>query len=105
MFVIGAAEHQVILSNIMPFHWRPIGPQLPTIHSIRPLSHIFDKLMSYSSYRLKLALHTRTSLETTEVRIHIKNMTITMKKHMFSGSHPIHILHYVGLLTKRIPPR
>lgn len=65
------------------------------LHSIRPPNHIFDKLMSYRSYRLKIALDTGTSLETTKIRLHIKNMTINLKKDMFSGADRIHISNFL----------
>ena len=52
--------------------------------------------MSYRSYRLKRALDTRTSSETTVVRLHIKNLTLTLEKHVFDGIDPIRIFEFLS---------
>lgn len=104
-FITGATKDQVIFSNIVPFHLRPVGPPHLGLRSIRRPNGIFDKLMSYRSYSLKLALNTRASSETNEVCLHIKNMAITLKKNMFSGADPIRIFDVLSRFMNEVDTR
>lgn len=51
--------------------------------------------MSYRLYRLKRTVDKRSSTETTERRIYIKNLNITLKNHTFTGNNPIRILEFL----------
>jgi len=88
-------EEPNVLVNILPFHSRPKGPPHVGLRSIKPANRIFDKLMSYRSYRLMVTTDTRTSRSTAEVRVHVKNLNLTMKKHTFDGSDPIKIFDFL----------
>lgn len=68
------------------------------LRSIRPPSCTVDNLMFYSSYHFELALNTRTSSDTTETRLNIKNMTITLKNHMFSGADQIRVCIFLSFI-------
>lgn len=41
--------------------------------------------MCYRSYRMKLKMDTRSSVETTEIRVHIKHLNLTMKNYVFDA--------------------
>lgn len=45
--------------------------------------------MSYRSYRLKRTVDARSLHETTEIRVHIKNLKLTMEKYAFNEVHSI----------------
>ena len=80
---------------MLPFHARPVGPPHEGLRSIKPANSLFDKLMSYRSYRLKLTTDVRTSFATSEVRTHLKNLTLTLKSHAFDGDDPILIFDFL----------
>ena len=88
-------DEDVPLTNIVPFHSRPKGPPHVGLRSIKPANRIFDKLMSYRSYRLMVTTETRSSRATAEVRTHIKNLSLTMNQHTFDGSDPIKIFDFL----------
>ena len=84
------------LGTIVPFHSRPPGPPHVGLRSIKPANKIFDKLMSYRSYRLKNITDSRSSRSTAEVRIHIKNLSLVLEKHIFDGTDPIRIFDFLS---------
>ena len=88
-------DEDVPLTNIVPFHSRPKGPPHVGLRSIKPANRIFDKLMSYRSYRLIVMTDTRSSRVTDEVRTHNKNLSLTMNQHAFDGSDPIKIFEFL----------
>lgn len=51
--------------------------------------------MSYLSYKMKRNMHTRSPTKTTEMRSHIKNLTLTMKNQMFFATDPIRLLEFL----------
>lgn len=55
--------------------------------------------MSYRFYRLKLTADTRPSVKTSEIRVHIKNINITMKSHVFDRVDPIRIFNFLTLFV------
>ena len=55
-------EEDVPLTNIVPFHSRPKGRPHVCLRSIKPAKRIFDKLMSYRSYRLMVTTVSYTHL-------------------------------------------
>ena len=81
--------------NIVPFHSRPVGPPNIGLRSIKPANKKFDRLISYRSYRLRLTTDQRSSRDTAEVRVHIKNLNLTMKSHIFDGNDPIKIFDFL----------
>lgn len=65
-----------------------MGPLHVGLHSAKSASRIFDKLMSYRSYMLGLTMDTCSSVETTEIPVHIKILNLTMKNYVFDGVEP-----------------
>lgn len=53
--------------------------------------------MSYRSYWLTITTERRWLWDTAEFRVHIKNLDITLKNHLFNGNDPINIF---DLLTR-----
>ena len=94
-YVTGVEEESTLRSRIVPFHSRPVGPPHIGLRSIKPANRVFDKLMSYRSYRLKKTSDTRSACDTTEVRVHLKNMDLTMSKHKFDGNDPIRVFDFL----------
>lgn len=43
----------------------------------------------------------RPSVETTEIRAHIKNLNRTMKNHIFDGVDPIRVFKFIHLFRQR----
>ena len=82
-------------ATVLPFHARPIGPPHVGLRSIKPANSLFDKLMSYRSYRLKRTIDVRSLFDTTEVRTHLKNLTLTLKSLAFDGDDPIMIFDFL----------
>lgn len=89
-YVIGLEDKSTTI-NIVPFHSRPVGPTHIGIRSKKPANKTFDKLMSYQSYRLMITKDRRSSRDTADVRVHIKNLNLTMKNHVLNGNDPIKI--------------
>lgn len=92
---IGANEESFLHLQIVQFHSRPVGPPHIGLRSIKPAKKLFYKLLSYRSYKLKNTTDTRSALETTKVRLHLNNLTLTMKNHTFDGNDPIDIFDFL----------
>lgn len=102
-YVTGADEESFIHSQIVPFHPLAVGSPQLGLRSITTANNIFDKLMPYRSYRLKKTTDTRSELETTEVRVNLKNLTLTMNNHTFDGNDPVEILDFMtSFVNKQI---
>ena len=94
-YITGHEDSSPVVS-IVPFHSRPVGPPHIGLRSIKPANRKLDKLMSYRSYRLRNTTDMRTSRDTAEVRIHIKNLNLTLKNHTFDGNDPIKIFDFLS---------
>lgn len=79
----------------MAFHSRPVDMPHLVLHCIRPPNRILEKLMEYRSYCFKLVLDAHTRSEINKVRLHIKNMTTTLKKNMFRGADTIRVFDFL----------
>lgn len=65
-------------TNSVPFHSRPVGSSHLWLQSIKSTNKNLEKQMTYQSYPFRRTLELRSSLETTEIRVHIKNLRIIM---------------------------
>ena len=88
-------DEDVPLTNIVQFYSRPKGPPHVGLSLIKAANRIFDKLMSYRSYRVMVTSEMRSSQATTEVRTHIKNLSLTMNHNAFDGSDPIKLFEFL----------
>ena len=56
---------------------------------------MFEKLISYRSYRFSRTKDTISAFETTVVRMHLKKMELTMAKKKFEGNDHIHVFVFL----------
>lgn len=89
-------EESDLHNKIIPFHSPPIRPPHLIPRSIRPLSYIFGKPISYLSYGLNQRIDTRSSAEATKTRIRANNLNPTMNCHTFNGTDPIRVFKFLN---------
>lgn len=94
-YLKGRMEESTPLLQIIPVHSRAIGLPNLDLRSIKPANRIFDKPMSYRSYRLKRTMDTCLSLVTAEIRVRIQNLNLIMKSKIFDGVDPIRVFNFL----------
>lgn len=55
--------------------------------------------MQYRSYWLMFTTESLSSRETADVRVHINNLNLTLKNHMFDGNDPFNIFYFLTLFV------
>lgn len=93
-YVSGHKEPDSSSPNILPFHSRPTGPLHAGLRSIMfdwAGKKSFDKLVPYRSCRLMLKTYTPSCKATADVRVHLKSLRPTLKKHTFDGTDSIRV--------------
>ncbi len=92
----GAELHE----ETIPFAERLKGPRYPGLSPIKPSDLMFDRVMNYRYYRLKLVRNSRSANHTLELRKHLKSLEITFKNDQFTGEDPVLILSFLQRLVE-----
>lgn len=71
--------------QILRFHSGPIRQPHLLLLWLKTANSIVRKLITYHSYRLKQTPHMRSSTETTEIRIYINSLNLSISNHTFNG--------------------
>lgn len=81
--------------HIVPFHLRPVGSPHAGLRPNKTANTKFDKLMSYRSYGLMITTDARSSRDTTEVFVHLKNVNVKLRNHVFNGNYRTNIIAFL----------
>lgn len=92
---VAGREYTSPMTNIDPFHSSSVGLQKIGLRSIKPANKKLGRLMSYRSYPVMITTEQRSSRDTAEIRVYIKNLTLTLKNHAFDGNDRIKILDFL----------
>lgn len=60
---------------------------------------LYDRLLNYRTYRLRITTRKRTGKETTKIKDHVKRLELTIKYHKFYVSYPIEVLNFLAELV------
>ena len=75
---------------------RKRGKKLKGLREIRPTNSLYDKLLSYRTYRMRRRSKRRSGRETAKVKDHVRRMQLAARDLSFDGSDPILILRFLA---------
>ena len=76
------------------------GPKHPGLKELPSTNILFERLLSYRSYRLKKTSSKRTARETGKVKDHIKRLEVSFKNRHFDGKDPIMVFDCLSRFVK-----
>lgn len=92
---VAGSEKESTTANIVLFDSRPVGPPHIGLCPTNLANKIFDKILSFRSYQLIIATDTRLSPATADVTVHIKNLNLTLRKHVSDGSDQTRVFDFL----------
>lgn len=87
---------------MVPSYQRLVIPPNIDWRNIKSSNKVFDKLMSYRSYQFMITTGTESSRDTEDVRVHINNLNLTLKNHVFYGNHPIIFFAFLNRFVNEV---